>query len=203
MQIVSEGEHFRDRTAEAIELPDAERVAGAQVVQRGEQSGSVLGSNSVLGVDPLTDDHRLVAEAVLRQHRQHTGGRLFQYLGGQDLTGHMTVENLLAGTEIKEVVMVGQRQHLDPEATIDTQGFVRPSMTDGRIQLVVRPAADGLVIPFEAQPHPLLRCAVTQEGAKRRCSSWSGMRTPGTSGPGQDRTPSVHSAHPGASKPQH
>ena len=55
VQVVGDGEDFLDGAAEPVELPDDERVTGAQVVERGGQAlavGGGLASADLLGVDP-------------------------------------------------------------------------------------------------------------------------------------------------------
>jgi hypothetical protein len=53
VQVVGDGQHVLDRTAEPVELPD-EGVTGAQVVERGAQAGPVSGG--LLGADLLFVD---------------------------------------------------------------------------------------------------------------------------------------------------
>lgn len=89
------------------------------------------------------------AAHVQRLHVEQTGGRLFRSPGWDALVGVLSVRNVLSASDIDAVVMVGHREPLDPAALIDTQAFVRPTMSAGRTELVVRPAADGLAVPFE------------------------------------------------------
>lgn len=100
-----------------------------------------------------------VDSARVRQlHTDREGGRLFRYAGSAFLEGVMPVGSLVRASAIEDVMMVGLRAAVAPETEIDTQAFVRPHLAGGRVQLVVRPAADGRVIPFE-QPHPTACCA--------------------------------------------
>lgn len=111
------------------------------------------GETHVLGAAEPTH-----AAWALDRHRTGAGGRLVRYAGQDRLTGTLPVGDLLATTDIDEVVMVGAREPVAPAVLLDTQAFVRPAFTDGRIQLLVRPAPEGRVVPFE-QPDPTPCCA--------------------------------------------
>ena len=55
MEVVGDREHVLDGAAEAVELPDDERVTGAQVVERGGEARAVcrgLAGADLLDVDP-------------------------------------------------------------------------------------------------------------------------------------------------------
>ena len=91
------------------------------------------------------------------RHTARRSGRLFRFPGADDLVGRMTVAQLVARSAVDDVVMLGG-QPLDPDTVVDTQGFVRPHFEGGRVVLHVRPAADGVAVPFE-QPHPTPCCA--------------------------------------------
>ncbi|WP_295695129.1 hypothetical protein [Lapillicoccus sp.] len=114
-------------------------LAGGEVV--------VLGSR-----DPVDSAH------VRRLHADREGGRLFQFSGSALLEGVMTVGRLVERSAIEDVTMIGHREPAPRHTEIDTQAFVRPHLAGGRVQLVVRPAADGRVVPFE-QPSPTPCCA--------------------------------------------
>lgn len=96
--------------------------------------------------------------AAAVHHRARTGGRAFVFAGCRELTGVMTVGELLARSDVSQVVMIGQREPVADDVTIDTQSFVRPLHVGGALQLVVRPAPGGTVVPFE-QPDPTSCCA--------------------------------------------
>jgi len=91
-------------------------------------------------------------------HAERRGGRLFVFPGHTSLVGVMTVGELLTASAIDQVVMIGQREQVPDEQRIDTQSFVRPDLVDGVTRLLVRPAAGGVVVPFE-QPNPTPCCA--------------------------------------------
>jgi hypothetical protein len=113
---------------------------------------------SVLGAESLESEAAVQEAQARRLHVEAAGGRLFRFPGWDALVGVLSVRDVLSRTDIDAVVMVGHREPLDPDALLDTQAFVRPTMSGGRTELVVRPAADGLVVPFE-QPNPTPCCS--------------------------------------------
>jgi hypothetical protein len=84
------------------------------------------------------------------------GARVFVFPGHTGLVGAMAVGDLVSGSAIEQVLGLGG---VDPhaDALVDTREFVRPRVEAGRLVLRVRPAADGLLVPFE-QPHPTPCC---------------------------------------------
>lgn len=107
---------------------------------------------SVLGEGSADD-----VAAAAAHHRDRTAGRAFAFTGSHALTGVMTVGELLARSDIDEVVMIGARERVADDVVIDTQSFVRPLHDGGALRLVVRPAPGGTVLPFE-QPNPTACC---------------------------------------------
>lgn len=95
-------------------------------------------------------------DAALRAlHRDQSGGRLFAFPGAAEVTGPMTVAALLAATAIDAVVVLGQVPPPAPDTVLDPQGFLRPHLEQGRVMLAARPAAGGILVPFEqATPTP-------------------------------------------------
>ncbi|XVV01143.1 hypothetical protein ACQPW3_27475 [Actinosynnema sp. CA-248983] len=79
-------------------------------------------------------------------------GRCIRFPGQDGLTGVHPAEAIVSGSAIDEVVGVGVS--VSPEDLVDTQGFLRPTLTDGRLVLLVEPAAGGLLRPVESRdPH--------------------------------------------------
>lgn len=124
-------------------------AGGAVLVTAESRAGAV----EVVGGGLATS----AGEDLAALHRERRGGRVFRFPGLDALTGTTTVAEVLQDTAIDDVVMVGHREPLTPDAVLDTQDFVRPHFRDGRLVLVVRPAADGVVTPFE-QPNPTPCC---------------------------------------------
>jgi hypothetical protein len=83
--------------------------------------------------------------------------RAFIFPGSDTLTGVLPVAELLSGTAVEAVVMMGGLA-ADPQAELDTQDFVRPVYRDGRLVLLTRPGTGDRLLPFE-QPNPTPCCA--------------------------------------------
>jgi len=61
VEVVGDGQHFLDRAAEAVQLPDGERVPLAQVAERRGEPGQFadgLPGADLLGVDPAAPSGR-------------------------------------------------------------------------------------------------------------------------------------------------
>lgn len=127
--------------------------AGAVVVTAETAQGDVSVLTGAGSDDAAPEDHAV----VMALHRDRRGGRLFRFPGMPTVTGVLRVTDLVAKSSVDDVVMIGHREPLDAEALVDTQGFVRPLFVQGRTVLVVRPAQDGLAVPFE-QPDPTPCC---------------------------------------------
>jgi hypothetical protein len=55
VEVVGDGQHFLDRAAQAVKLPDDERVTAAQVVERRGEARALRGGlpgTDLLGIDP-------------------------------------------------------------------------------------------------------------------------------------------------------
>lgn len=79
-------------------------------------------------------------------------GRCIRFPGQDSLTGVHTAEAIVTGSAIDEVVGVGTA--VSPDDLVDTQGFLRPTLTNGRLVLLVEPAAGGVLRPIESRdPH--------------------------------------------------
>lgn len=80
------------------------------------------------------------------------GARAVRFPGQDRLTGRHRAGDITAWSEIDEVVGIGVP--VGPDATVDTQGFLRPTYQAGRLVLLVEPAAGALLRPSEIeQPH--------------------------------------------------
>ncbi len=90
-------------------------------------------------------------------HLLPEGARVFRYPGDDGLPEELTVGDLLATTAIDEVLALGGTQVQD-HYVIRTQHFLRPTMTAGRLRLVVRPGEGSTLLGFE-QPNPTPCCA--------------------------------------------
>lgn len=116
----------------------------------------------------LTLESAEVAEAVRavlagRGHTVTDGvpdavGRAVLYPGYAELTGTVTVGELLTRSAVQRVEVLGAPGTPDPETPLVTREFVRPMWRDGTLVLSAMPAANGTLVPFEF-PNPTPCCA--------------------------------------------
>ncbi|MCX2924552.1 hypothetical protein [Streptomyces sp. NEAU-W12] len=85
-------------------------------------------------------------------------GRAVLYPGASALTGTMTVAELLAGSAIDRVTVLGAPGEPDPGTRMVTRDHVRPQWQGGALVLAAVPAAGGTLVPFE-YPDPTPCCA--------------------------------------------
>ena len=78
------------------------------------------------------------------------GGRAVRFAGVDALVGTLTVAEVLAGSAIDRVEVLGGAP-APPEAVLDTRDHVRPQWRDGELVLTVMPAAGGRLVPFETR----------------------------------------------------
>jgi hypothetical protein len=84
-------------------------------------------------------------------------GRAVIFEGSAELVGTLTVGDVLAGSAIDRVEVLGGGVP-SPDLLLDTRDFVRPQFRDGELVLTTTPAAGGLLIPFEVR-NPTPCCA--------------------------------------------
>jgi hypothetical protein len=81
-----------------------------------------------------------------------TAGRCVRFPGQDTLTGSRTAAEIVAGSAIDEVVGIGVA--VTDESMVDTRDYLRPTLVEGRLVLLVEPAAGGLLRPVEIEePH--------------------------------------------------
>ncbi|MGW0818416.1 hypothetical protein ACWD00_35345 [Streptomyces viridiviolaceus] len=85
-------------------------------------------------------------------------GRAVLYPGVTELTGTLTVAELLDRSAIARVRVLGTPGEPDPATRLVTREFVRPQWEDGELVLAAMPAAGGTLVPFE-DPDPTPCCA--------------------------------------------
>jgi hypothetical protein len=100
---------------------------------------------------------RPALEAVRERHRDRSSGRAVVFPGSTSLVGTVTVADVLAGTRIARVQVLGASEP-DPRTFLVTRGFVRPRWTSGQLVLHVQPAVGDVLVPFET-PDPTPCCA--------------------------------------------
>lgn len=95
--------------------------------------------------DALTGAWVAVAAAATR-----ASGRLVHYPGEHALVDRLTVADVLAASCVDAVLVLGGGA-AEPTTVVDTRGFVRPRVVDGRVELLVQPAVGGVMVPFEKE----------------------------------------------------
>jgi hypothetical protein len=76
------------------------------------------------------------------------------YPGVRELTGTLTVGELMNRSAIDRIHVMAGGEPPPPHTPVDTRDFVRPEWRDGALTLVAMPAVTGLA-PFEvANPTP-------------------------------------------------
>jgi hypothetical protein len=99
----------------------------------------------------------LSAAGAAAEHAARRSGRAVRFPGVDDLVGERTVEDLLAGSAIERVTVLGGPPPA-PGTVIATRDFVRPQWQTGHLTLVATPAPGGRIAPFEV-PNPTPCCA--------------------------------------------
>ncbi len=94
-----------------------------------------------------TDPSLAAAAAAARDGRS---GRAVIFPGSADLTGTLTVGEVLTRSSIDRVEVLGGGV-ADDDAVLDTRDFVRPQFRDGELVLTTTPAAGGVLVPFETR----------------------------------------------------
>lgn len=159
---VAQAEHWLDEVLEAAGLDIVDGVIGCTHLVRTPWP-HVAVSLAVPGPVPpigLPDVPQPLTEAASRAAAEHaTGrsGRASHYPGRQRLTGTMSVADIVAGSAIDAVVVLGSPPPA-PETVVETRDFIRPQWMEGTLTLVTTPAADGRIAPFEV-PNPTPCCA--------------------------------------------
>ena len=97
------------------------------------------------------------AAGLVAVHATRSSGRAFVFAGQAALTGTLPVRDLLARSAVDEVVLLGGAPAAG-EALVDTCGFVRPVLADGRLRLVVRPGPGEALVPFEQRHQRVCGC---------------------------------------------
>ena len=137
-----------------------------EVLARATGSEAIAGAGVALlasGTGPWTSGPEQLAQsalAVAGERVECRDGRAVQFPGAGLLTGRVPVSDVLAGTAIEQVAVLGGT--LPPAAVLETRDFVRPQWRDGRLVLLALPGGEGaggenLVAPFEV-PNPTPCC---------------------------------------------
>ena len=82
---------------------------------------------------------------------------MVRFPGAEQASGVMTVLELRERCGIDQVEALGG-QAVEDNSLVDTRDFIRPVRRDGKVVLLVQPAAGGVLIPFEVE-HQQKCCA--------------------------------------------
>ncbi|WOX10211.1 hypothetical protein [Streptomyces sp. N50] len=142
----------RRGTAVSLELPDGEAAEKAWQQLTATEMGAALDDRR----------HGPSAAAVLAaaEHTAHRSGRAVLFPGSDQLTGTVTVADLLQLSAVDRVIVVGATsgEAPDPVTPVHTQDHVRPEWREGHLTLALVPAASNTLAPFEV-PNPTPCCA--------------------------------------------
>ena len=100
------------------------------------------------------------AALAAAEHATRRSGRAVLFPGSDQLTGTVTVADLLQLSAVDRVVVVGATSggSPDPVIPVQTQDHVRPEWREGQLVLALVPAAGNTLAPFEV-PNPTPCCA--------------------------------------------
>ena len=100
------------------------------------------------------------AALAAAEHTARRSGRAVLFPGSDQLTGTVTVADLLQLTSVDGVFVVGATsgEAPDPVTPVLTQDHVRPEWREGRLVLALVPAVGNTLAPFEV-PNPTPCCA--------------------------------------------
>jgi hypothetical protein len=85
-------------------------------------------------------------------------GRAVLFPGADELTGTLTIAEILSRSAIDAVQVLGSPAPPPPETRLATQDHVRPQWQAGELVLKAMPAVGGVLVPFEF-PSPTPCCA--------------------------------------------
>jgi hypothetical protein len=124
-----------------------ERSAGSAITQPGASEPELAGPSAL-----VRGAYVAAIESALG-----TAGRLVRFPGCENARGVMTALQLRERCGIDEVEALGGLP-VEDDTLVDTLDFIRPIRRDGRVVLLVQPAAGGVLIPFEVE-HQQKCCA--------------------------------------------
>ncbi|MFE9646175.1 hypothetical protein ACFYO0_19135 [Streptomyces sp. NPDC006365] len=148
-----EADHLLQSLAAELAVPEG--VFGCTHLMRGERPRVVL---SFTRAPEETERSLALKGYEVTAGAPDEVGRAVLYPGVSQLTGTLTVAEMVSGSAIDRVVVLGTSGEPAPEQRILTRDFVRPQWRDGELLLTAMPAAGGLLVPFEV-PDPTPCCA--------------------------------------------
>jgi hypothetical protein len=106
---------------------------------------------------PVVPELQEAAEQAAAEHKTGSGGRAVLFPGVDQLTGTLTVAEVLATSAIDRITVIGGAPP-EPDTLVETRDFVRPHWRDAMLTLIAMPAPGGRITPFEV-PNPTPCCA--------------------------------------------
>ncbi|MFF8632978.1 hypothetical protein ACF052_02020 [Streptomyces pilosus] len=144
------------RMAAELDLP--EDVFGCTHLVRDDRPRVVVSLSRPARPLPDTLRERLAEYGDLAPGLPDQVGRAVLYPGVGALTGTLTVAELLAGSAIVRVTVLGTPGPPGPDTRVVTRDHVRPQWQRDELVLAAMPARSGTLVPFEA-PDPTPCCA--------------------------------------------
>ncbi|MBV1935000.1 hypothetical protein KUF83_00255 [Streptomyces sp. BV286] len=132
----------------AAELNLPEGAFGCTHLVRGERPRVVISF--------ATESEETARRLTAKGYEVTTGapdevGRAVVYPGADALTGTVTVAELLSGSAIDRVTVLGSAGEPPPDQRVVTRDHVRPQWQDGELVLTLMPAVGGVLVPFEVR----------------------------------------------------
>jgi hypothetical protein len=148
-----EADHLLQSLAAELALPEG--VFGCTHLVRGERPRVVL---SFTGAPEETQGSLALKGYEITVGAPDEVGRAVLYPGVSQLTGTLTVAEVVSDSAIDRVEVLGAPGETASEQRILTRDFVRPQWRYGELILTAMPAAGGVLVPFEV-PDPTPCCA--------------------------------------------
>ncbi|BFO16641.1 hypothetical protein SHKM778_30290 [Streptomyces sp. KM77-8] len=142
----------------AAELGLPEDVFGCTHLVRDDRPRVAVSLSAPSRPLPDTLRERLAGYGAVTPGLPDTVGRAVLYPGASTLTGTMTVGELVAGSAIARVTVLGTPEPPGPGTRVVTRDHVRPQWQRDELVLAATPAVGGALVPFEA-PDPTPCCA--------------------------------------------
>jgi hypothetical protein len=166
---VTEAEHLLHTVVEVLGLP-SETVGCTHFVRTGtphvacsltvpgpvDLDALPEGVSASLG-DSRTGSGSDGAALAAGEHASRASGRVVLFPGRDELTGTLTVGELLERSVIDQVLVLAQTEPAARETAVATNDFVRPVWQGGLMTLLTMPASGGRLMPAEV-PNPTLCC---------------------------------------------
>ncbi|KOT41387.1 hypothetical protein ADK41_10740 [Streptomyces caelestis] len=144
------------RMAAGLDLPGD--VFGCTHLVRDDRPRVVVSLSLASRPLPDTLRERLAGYGAVFPGLPDEVGRAVLYPGVSTLTGTLTVAELLVGSAIARVTVLGTPEPPGPDTRVVTRDHVRPQWQRDELVLAATPALGGTLVPFEA-PDPTPCCA--------------------------------------------